>query len=344
MAAFTFDMLDEQYRQLWDSMSIKPAKATDIDATARKILAKKTRYQAVERETHVPWFMIGAIHALECGLRFDRHLHCGDPLTRRTVHVPKGRPIAAPKNGSTYTWEESAIDALAMPPHSLNKVPEWPIERICYEAERYNGFGYRSFHPETLSPYLWSGSNKYASGKYVADGKWSSTAVSGQSGAMPIIKRLSELDPEVAAAIGAGQHEDEHPETISEQVERAPDPAMEFPKTDAGTPPPASAAPAVAVTPAAQMTAHADLVNTSTFYNARRWILKFLGVSGGTGGIGLLSRAQDDPVGVADSLLNFAKAHGLWIAAAILVAVIILERLQFNLRKTTIVQGQEGAQ
>lgn len=105
------------------------------------------------------------------------------------------------------------------------------------------------------------------------------------------------------------------------------------------------AAPAPTATPApSHPTAHADLVNSSVWYNARRWVLKALGVSGGAGGLGILSRAQDDPVGVADSLLNLAKAHGLWIAAAILVAVIILERLQFNLRKTTIVQGQEGTQ
>ena len=49
-----------------------------------------------------------------------------------------------------------------------------------------------------LSPYLWSGSNHYAKGKYVADGKWSSVAVSGQTGAIPVLKRMAELDASIA--------------------------------------------------------------------------------------------------------------------------------------------------
>jgi len=42
------------------------------------------------------------------------------------------------------------------------------------------------------SPYLWSYSNLYTSGKYVGDGQWSETAVSRQCGAMVLLKRLQE--------------------------------------------------------------------------------------------------------------------------------------------------------
>lgn len=191
-----FEDLASEYTELWASMQIRDTKAADINATAGKILEKKTRYHAVEAETGVPWFVVGVIHAMECGLRFDRHLHCGDPLTARTVHVPKGHPKAPPADGVRYSWAESAIDALEL--KNLGAIDDWSVARICYELERFNGFGYRNFHPDVLSPYLWSGTNHYTRGKYVADGQWSSSAVSGQSGAMALIKRLAELDADVA--------------------------------------------------------------------------------------------------------------------------------------------------
>lgn len=226
MPSPTYEALREEYARLWASMEIRASKAPDIDATAKKIAAKKARYQAVSETTRVPWFMIGAIHAMECGLAFDRHLHCGDPLTARTYHVPAGRPKAPPANGERYTWAESAADALTL--KGLETIGEWPIERICYELERFNGWGYRLWHQSVLSPYLWSGTNHYSRGKYVADGQWSSTAVSGQSGAMAIIKRLAELDAEVAAAIAGA------PVAGSEVADEAiDDPALVFPKAEA---------------------------------------------------------------------------------------------------------------
>ena len=81
-----------------------------------------------------------------------------------------------------------------VPWYVLETITEWSIERICFELERFNGWGYRKFHKTTLTPYLWSGTTHYARGKYVADGKWDSTHVSKQTGAMALLKRLMELD------------------------------------------------------------------------------------------------------------------------------------------------------
>ena len=47
------------------------------------------------------------------------------------------------------------------------------FDQTLYELERYNGFGYRDRRPQVLSPYLWSFSNHYSRGKYVADGRFS---------------------------------------------------------------------------------------------------------------------------------------------------------------------------
>lgn len=188
----TFDELQDEYATLWASMEIRASALPALSNTARKIIAARARYEAIESATGVPWFMVGIIHAMEAGLRFDRHLHNGDPLTRCTVQVPAGRPA---KGKGPFTFEESACDALLM--KRLDAVPQWTVPRIAYELERYNGWGYRLYHPEVASPYLWSGTTHYSRGKYVADSKWSATAVSGQSGAMALLKRIAELEPSV---------------------------------------------------------------------------------------------------------------------------------------------------
>jgi lysozyme family protein len=184
-----FEQLRSEYAALWRCMQIRPERVAQVDAIARRLLATKQRYLGVASRIGAPWFLIAALHERESGANFNAHLHEGSPLTARTLHVPRGRPISP---DPPYSWETSAIDALTTPPYELNKVAQWSVERVCYEAERYNGFGYR--RRGIRSPYVWSFSNNYAAGKYVRDGQFSVGAIDGQCGVMPIIKRLSELD------------------------------------------------------------------------------------------------------------------------------------------------------
>ncbi|MEB3117756.1 MAG: hypothetical protein VKL01_05270, partial [Limnothrix sp.] len=58
---------------------------------------------------------------------------------------------------------------------------------------RFNGFGYRLYRPTVLTPYLWSGSNHYQAGKYVADGKFDPQAVSEQVGVAVLWKALEAM-------------------------------------------------------------------------------------------------------------------------------------------------------
>jgi lysozyme family protein len=182
--------LKNEYTNLLDTMEVRPEWKDAIDRRARTILSNKERYQAVSDQLGglIPWGFIGVIHSLEASLTFDTALHNGDKIigtNKKTYRVPKGR-------GPFSTWEEAAVDALKI--KKLDQVTDWSDERVCYELERYNGFGYRNYHPSVLSPYLWSGSNHYTRGKYVSDGKWSSTARSAQSGAVLLFKRLAEID------------------------------------------------------------------------------------------------------------------------------------------------------
>lgn len=187
-----FEDLKAEYAQLWASAVTRSSFKPALDASAKKIIESKERYQTVAAMTNVPWYVIGLIHQMEAGCSFACHLHNGDSLARRTVQVPANRP---PTGNGPFKWEASACDALLM--KRLETITEWSIERICFELERYNGWGYRNYHKTTLTPYLWSGTVHYARGKYVADGKWDSTHVSKQTGAIPLLKRIMELDESV---------------------------------------------------------------------------------------------------------------------------------------------------
>ena len=179
--------LAEEYRRLYRTYEANSTKFVKIDKLVDLILSHRTRYENVGNTLGIPWYFIAAIHNMESSQNFLRHLHNGDSLSARTKHVPAGRPK---KGNPPFTWEESAVDALKL--RRLHKVKEWSLPRLLYELEGYNGWGYRLYHPHVLSPYLWSFSNHYKSGKYIADGRWSDTARSRQCGAVVLIKRLEE--------------------------------------------------------------------------------------------------------------------------------------------------------
>jgi len=73
----------------------------------------------------------------------------------------------------------------------LGAKTDWSLAGMLYQLEGYNGWGYRLHHPHVLTPYLWSFSNHYTSGKYVAGGTWSDIAASKQCGAAVLLRRLA---------------------------------------------------------------------------------------------------------------------------------------------------------
>lgn len=180
--------LRQEYESLFNNCQIRPARATEVEKILDLVQANTARYQAVSERSELPWFFVAVVHSMESSLAFARHLHNGDPLTDRTVRVPAGRP----KSGDPpFTWEHSCADALSM--KGLGARTDWSLAGTLFQLERYNGWGYRRFHPHVLSPYLWSFSNHYGQGKYVSDGRWSETAVSRQCGAAVLLRRMAEL-------------------------------------------------------------------------------------------------------------------------------------------------------
>ena len=187
MANFTVAGLRSYYLAKWNNMVITRSGA--VDAAARHVIAGMNRYKDIEKQTGVPWKVIGIIHLRESDCNFYTHLHNGDPLTRRTYHVPAGRPL---RGMPPFTFEYSAIDALTM--EGFTKIKDWTIEQIAFCFEQYNGWGYR-YHGMP-SAYLWSGTNQYSSGKYVSDGVFDPGAVDVQLGTMAVLKRVMEITKE----------------------------------------------------------------------------------------------------------------------------------------------------
>jgi lysozyme family protein len=177
--------LKKEYENLFATCVINPPKQKAVDDIRKKIVDNRHRYEEVSGVTGVPWFVVAVIHSLEGSLNFKTHLHNGDPLTARTVHVPKGRPPGTPP----FRWEDSAVDALKF--DNLTGVSKWTLAVILFKLEGFNGFGYRTRHPEVLTPYLWSFSNHYTKGKFTSDGKFDPNAVSKQCGAAVILQSLS---------------------------------------------------------------------------------------------------------------------------------------------------------
>jgi lysozyme family protein len=187
MVGFSYGELRDEYADLWDAMKIPAGTTSAVDARIRAIARGRPRYDQVANASGVPWYVIAIIHEMEASLKFTTHLHNGDPLTDRTFQVPAGRP---PAGVPPFEWEDSAIDALMM--KNLNQVKLWSIERIAYQLEAYNGWGYRTRETGVNTPYLWSSTTNYKKGKFVRDRVFDPNAVSRQLGAMALLRRLIE--------------------------------------------------------------------------------------------------------------------------------------------------------
>lgn len=187
MAAPSFEERTAEYRRFWETERTHEDRVSSVDRAARLIISYRPRYMNVEKLTGVPWFVVGVIHMREASNSFNCCLCNGERIIgtgRRTRLVPAGR-------GPYLTWEASALDELKANRH-MDRVKDWSIERICYEVEAYNGWGYW-WKGDHSSAYLWAGSYIDHGGKYVADHVFDANAQDSQNGAMTVLKRIAQL-------------------------------------------------------------------------------------------------------------------------------------------------------
>ena len=171
--------LKNDYKWMYNNILIKQKLYPELAYISNRIIKNKDRYQITPL---IPYYVVGCIHYRESMFNFNRHLHNGDPLTNRTVNVPKGRPE---KGNPPFTWEESALDALMLKKQFIPKNGLKNIIDILIFCEAYNGFGYA--YKNIYSPYLWNGSQYYDKGKYVKDGFFDINAIDKQLGIACII-------------------------------------------------------------------------------------------------------------------------------------------------------------
>ena len=188
----TYEATKRGYLNLWNKCELDKPRIPEIDKQLDVIGANVEKYKSVEAETGVPWFWIACTHYRESSLDFRSVLHNGEKIIgtgKKTSLVPAGR-------GPFYSWEEAAIDAVTSPPHKLDKIDDWPVARCLYEFERYNGWGYMG---RENSPYVWAGTTMSdETGKYVRDHVYDQNAVEKQLGCAALLKRMTEVNDEVA--------------------------------------------------------------------------------------------------------------------------------------------------
>lgn len=195
MGNFSYASCKDDYTKHWSELVINPNKISQFQGAATKIIAGQTVYKSLESQTGIPWYFIGLLHYRESDCNFHTHLHNGDSLNARTHNVPAGRPHAG---NPPFTFEFSALDALAD-----YKGQDWTketIEKISYNSEKFNGFGYRMHG--VPSAYLYAGTNQYVRGKYVADGVWNPNYVDTQLGCMGILKIILATNKNIATTVG----------------------------------------------------------------------------------------------------------------------------------------------
>lgn len=172
-----------EFARIWALADVLPADLAQVTHEAEQLLTGRDRYEGVASTTGVPWWMIGLIHGRECSYSFRQHLHNGDPLTARTVHVPAGRPASG---HAPFDWSYSAADALLC--DNFTTWHDWSLAGCLHKLEGYNGMGYRVRGIQT--PYLWNMTAIGRPGKFVADGVFNAAATDEQAGCAAILKML----------------------------------------------------------------------------------------------------------------------------------------------------------
>lgn len=173
------------YKPLLENCAI--TKPDETRAIANRIKRNMHLYDELENQTGIPALFIAALHNLECDGDFGKHLANGDPIDKPTVNEPVGIPAGS--------FAKTATDALFLKGWVDNGELDWNDKLLwLWRAEKWNGWGYRMYHPETPTPYLWSGTSAAQPGKYVSDGKWDKNATSSQIGCAAVWLELGVLD------------------------------------------------------------------------------------------------------------------------------------------------------
>lgn len=165
-------------------------RAAEFGPVAKRLVASKARFQGLEAKTGVPWFIIAVIKERESGVDagFLKNIANGQSWSQKTTIVPIGR-------GPFTSWEAAGVDALVNCAPYAGRNKDWSVGGALTLLEQYNGLGYAN--KGLPSPYIWSGTDQYAKGKYVRDGVFDPNVVDAQLGCAGVLLAMAQIDPSI---------------------------------------------------------------------------------------------------------------------------------------------------
>lgn len=190
-----YPSLRQEYVNLLAHMKITRLSA--VQNQAKKLLAnvQQGKYAEVATKLGIPQLFIATSFEREASSNFALSPAQGDPWNEVSTHVPRGL-------GPFANWTAAAIKSYTMIGLDKIGIANWTWPMLCYQCERFNGFGYRQFGINT--PYDWAGTNEYTNGKYTSDGSFSRTAVDVQLGTIPVARTMAIAHPELNLPLWPG--------------------------------------------------------------------------------------------------------------------------------------------
>ncbi len=170
----------------WQKCEITSTRLHEVQGVANKIFSFKIQfYDPVSAVTGVPWYVIGLLDDREESFNHNDYLGQGDPLSKKTIHVPAGRgPFTGPN-----AWVNGAVDAIHV--SGWDRLPSgshWDIVTTLMKTELFNGLGYA--HMGLRSPYVWGATNMQQRGKYIRDRVFDANVWDTQVGCAAILLAL----------------------------------------------------------------------------------------------------------------------------------------------------------
>jgi lysozyme family protein len=173
------------YQHEWDTMQIKPGRGKELAGFVKRAMAGKVRYQEVEAETYVLWWIIAIIAERESGQDFSRSLVQGDHWNRRSSNEPISGPFPSWKAAAEWSLHHEHMDI----------VKDWRLEKALYYFEADNGWGY--YKHGLPSSYVWGATTIQRPGKYTSDGHWSASTWDTQLGCAAMLRVLMNADSSI---------------------------------------------------------------------------------------------------------------------------------------------------
>lgn len=196
----------------WAGMHVRSSQLAAFHSTAVRLSAPaaKARYSGVTdrlvelKLQPVPWWFIAVVSEREYGgpPHWDRQLGQGDHLDQKSHNVPAGMGPYLSHDGDVTpghdAWTRCCVDVLQNSAPFAAKWTLWTVGGVLTLLEEYNGLGYAA--RGIASPYVWSGTDQYDHGKFVADHVFDPRRVDVQEGCAGILSMMMALDPTIKFA------------------------------------------------------------------------------------------------------------------------------------------------